>query len=445
MSYGTVGPTSGGPSGARRVVVLEADTSDRIATERLLRRQDYWTFATDDPGAVVRVTTVDAADLVLVDLGLEVLDAIPQGQRRRGDTPFPGLISTIDGGYAVLRPLQADADCGRFPLVTLRPGARGESDLPFCRFAFVDRVPDSSRGDDFLTGLESVWHDVVDPAGAREGRAEAGEGASTGLLPGPATTSPTAFASTPLPLRTALVVDPDPVSRRFVRAGLGRHGFTVHEAVSAEEGFQLAIARRPWLIVSELALPDESGLDFCLRARSHSILRRTPLVFLAERDDCDSRYRALRAGADDYVAKPVSEHELLVRLELLLKRVADREAPGVPKLALRGEVELMGTSAVLQVGHLSRLTGVLAAQRGSRSVRIAFRLGEIVSAVSHDRQGPEVVYDFIGWERGAFEFHAGAPGEGPVFKADFNALLLEGCRRLDERRRGGPAGDDFPD
>jgi DNA-binding response OmpR family regulator len=439
VSYGTVGPASGGPSGARRVVVLEADTSDRIATEQLLRHQDYWTFATDDPRAVVRVTTVDAADLVLVDLGLEVLDAIPQGQRRRGDTPFPGLISTVDGGYAVLRPLQANADCGRFPLVTLRPGARGDSEVPFCRFAFVDRVPDSSRGDELLTGLESVWRGVVDPAGARDGRAEAAPAPGTRPV-GPEFTSPTAFSSTPPPLRTALVVDPDPVSRRFVRTSLARHGFTVHEAASAEDGFHLAIARRPWLIVSELVLPKESGLDFCLRTRSYSILRKTPLVFLAEQDDCDSRYRALKAGADDYVAKPVSERELLVRLELLLKRVADREAPGVPKLALRGAVELVGTSAILQVGHLGRLSGVLAAHRGSHSIRIAFLQGEIVSATSNDRRGPEVVYDFISWDRGLFEFHTGAPGEGPFFRADFNALVLEGCRRLDERHRTPPPG-----
>jgi DNA-binding response OmpR family regulator len=429
VSYGTVGPDA---PGSRRVVVLEADTSDRIATERLLQNQDYWTFATDDPGAAVRVTNVDAADLVLVDLGLQVLDAIPQGRRRRGDTPFPGLVSTVHGGYAVLRPVQADPDCGRFPLVTLRPGARGEGDVAFCRFAFVDRVPPSSSGHELLAGLDSIFRDVVVPASARA----AGE---TGR-PGGATVgvSPASFASTPLPLRTALVVDPDPASRRFVQTGLVRHGFTVHEAASAEEAFRLAVARRPWLIVCEMSLPDESGLDFCLRARSHSLLRRTPLVFVAERDDCDSRYRALRAGADDYVAKPVSERELLVRLDLLLKRIADREAPGVPQLALRGTLELVGPSAVLQVGHLGHLSGMLSVQRGSRAVRIGFRQGEIVSAVSHERRGPEVVYDFLGWDRGEFEFHAGGAAEGPFFQADFNGLLLEGCRRLDERRRGAP-------
>ena len=105
---------------------------------------------------------------------------------------------------------------------------------------------------------------------------------------------------------------------------------------------------------------------------------------------------------------------------------------------LRGAVELMGAPAVLQICHLNQLTGVLVARRGSQSVRIAFRHGQIVSAIGPDHEGPLVVYDFIGWPQGQFEFDRDAVIEGPSIAADFNALLLEGCRRLDERRRGRP-------
>ena len=100
----------------------------------------------------------------------------------------------------------------------------------------------------------------------------------------------------------------------------------------------------------------------------------------------------------------------------------------------------MGAPAVLQICHLNQLTGVLVARRGSHSVRIAFRHGQIVSATGPDHEGPLVVYDFIGWPNGQFEFDRGALVEGTIrWRADFNALLLEGCRRLDERRRGRPA------
>jgi len=105
---------------------------------------------------------------------------------------------------------------------------------------------------------------------------------------------------------------------------------------------------------------------------------------------------------------------------------------------LKGAVELVGAPAVLQICHLNQLTGVLVARRGSQSVRIAFRHGQVVSAVGPDHEGPLVVYDFVGWPQGQFEFDRDAVIEGAPVSADFNALLLEGCRRLDERRRGRP-------
>jgi CheY-like chemotaxis protein len=223
-----------------------------------------------------------------------------------------------------------------------------------------------------------------------------------------------------------------------------QHGFSVLEATTGSEALRLAVARRPWLVLTELLLDDESGLALCRKIRRHSLLRRTPVVFLSARDDCDSRYQALKAGADDYVAKPAPSRELRIRMELLLKRFAEIEMGSEPGAGLRGAVELVGAPAVLQICHLNALTGVLMARRGSQSVRIAFRHGQVVSAVGPDHEGPLVVYDFIGWPNGQFEFDRGALVEGTSVDADFNALLLEGCRRLDERRRGASVHTPLP-
>jgi hypothetical protein len=130
---------------------------------------------------------------------------------------------------------------------------------------------------------------------------------------------------------------------------------------------------------------------------------------------------------------------MLIRLELLLRRFTGIEAGPEGGAALRGAVELVGAPAVLQICHLNLLTGVLVAHRGSQSIRIAFRQGQVVSATGPDHEGPQVVYDFIAWPNGQFEFDRGALVEGTAMSADFNGLLLEGCRRLDERRRGRPA------
>jgi DNA-binding response OmpR family regulator len=448
---------------ARRVVVLEGDTINRFSTERILRREDYWVFVTEDAAAAVRVASVSAIDFVLVDLGLNRLEAVPQWQRRRGDAVFHGVPSSLTDGYAVLRPLHLDPSWARFPVVTLKTDDLPTEPPPLCRFAVVEFLPRPWKASGLVEGLDAIFRDAARPVAAAEaeppaeaaGELEppdepvaAGPPPAEPLRAGPAPAEPVhekpgngrePFESTPVALRTALVVDPDDDARRALVQDLLHHGFSVLEATTGADALRLAVARRPWLVLTELNLPDDSGLALCRKMRGHSLLRRTPVVFLSAQDDCDTRYSALRAGADDYLAKPAPSREILIRLELLLKRFAEIELGTEPGAGLRGAVELVGAPAVLQICHLNGLTGVLVARRGSQSVRIAFRRGQIVSATGPDHEGPLVVYDFIGWPHGQFEFDRGALVEGTTVEADFNALLLEGCRRLDERRRGRPA------
>jgi DNA-binding response OmpR family regulator len=412
------------------VVVLEQDTLNRYSTERILRREDYWLFVTEDAAAAVRVASVSAIDIVLVDVSLGRLQVVPKWQRRRGDPVFHGVPPSITDGYAVLRPVHLDPTSARFPVVTLKTDDLPAEPPPLCRFAVLDFLPRPWKAGGLVEGLSAIFREAVQPAaaGPEADLAEAGQGSGESKP----------FGSTPPALRSALLVDPDDGERRALAHDLAQHGFTVLEATTGAEALRLAVARRPWLVLTELLLDDETGLALCRKIRRHSLLRRTPVVFLSARDDCDTRYQALKAGADEYVAKPAPSRELRIRMELLLKRFAEIEMGSEPGAGLRGAVELVGAPAVLQICHLNALTGVLIARRGSQSVRIAFRRGEVVSAIGPDHEGPLVVYDFIGWPNGQFEFDRGALVEGTSVDADFNALLLEGCRRLDERRRGAP-------
>jgi DNA-binding response OmpR family regulator len=238
-------------------------------------------------------------------------------------------------------------------------------------------------------------------------------------------------------------VDPDPSYRRFVRGVLAEHGFVVHEASSAVEGLQLAIVHRPWLILSEANLPDQSGFDLCTRIRSHGLLCRTPLVFLSDWDEPDKRYIGLRRGADDYLVKPIAVRELVIRLELILKRYQDLRPGAQPGSVFRGSVELVGVAGLLQVCNLNRLTGTLVVRAGPQQIRVSFRRGEVVGAVgvhlirsNGDELKPtDIVYRLLEWFRGQFQFIPARYVDGEPMAASFDQLLLEGCRQLDERQR----------
>jgi CheY-like chemotaxis protein len=235
-------------------------------------------------------------------------------------------------------------------------------------------------------------------------------------------------------LRTVLVVDDNPIFRTFLRDVLGRRGFTVHEAEDGEAGLRIALERRPWLILTDVSMPGVDGIEFCRRVRTHSLIRHTPLIFLSGWDDYKDRYRGLEAGADEYLSKETPVRELMIRIQLVLKRYSDIGKRGFKGPGMEGRLEIIGMPGLLQMCGLGRLTGVLSVGAGGRPAVVRFREGEIISAAAGGPTGPDAIYELLSWAEGNFSF---APGEvdGVPMQPALTELLLEGCRRLDERHR----------
>lgn len=115
-----------------------------------------------------------------------------------------------------------------------------------------------------------------------------------------------------------LLVEDDARIARFVRSGLEAEGHSVEVAVTALAG--LALARRGdfSLVILDRMLPDMDGIEICRQLRSEQIDIR--ILMLTARDAIGDRIGGLRAGADDYLAKPFSFDEFVARIEALLRR-----------------------------------------------------------------------------------------------------------------------------
>jgi CheY-like chemotaxis protein len=242
--------------------------------------------------------------------------------------------------------------------------------------------------------------------------------------------------SLPAVLRTCLIVDDNPDFRGFLCEALARRGFTVHEAGDGEEGLQVALEKRPWLILTDVSMPKVHGFEFCRRVRAHSLIRHTPLLFLSGWDDYKDRYRGMEAGADDFLSKDTSIRELLIRIQLVLKRYSDLGSRAWRGPGMEGRIELIGVPSLLQMCHLGSLSGVLSVGSGRRKAELRFRGGEIVGVLVDGLQGEEALYDLLSWSEGHFSFAPGDPGPGQPMGESFSQLLLEGCRRLDEAKSG---------
>ncbi|MEU6301103.1 response regulator transcription factor [Streptomyces erythrochromogenes] len=134
-----------------------------------------------------------------------------------------------------------------------------------------------------------------------------------------------------------LVVDDDPTVSEVVAGYLERAGFTVDCAVDGPSALEAAARCRPDLVVLDLMLPGMDGLEVCRRLRANGTGARTlPVVMLTARGDEEDRILGLEVGADDYVTKPFSPRELVLRVRSVLRRASAAVPAGEPLLAAAG-------------------------------------------------------------------------------------------------------------
>ncbi len=122
-----------------------------------------------------------------------------------------------------------------------------------------------------------------------------------------------------------LVIDDETSIRSIVRAAVESSGGVALEAATAAHGLELARTERPALVVLDLGLPDQDGLEVCREIRRWS---STPILVLSARHSDAEKVALLDAGADDYLTKPFSTVELLARVRALLRRASMGPVPG---------------------------------------------------------------------------------------------------------------------
>jgi two-component system KDP operon response regulator KdpE len=122
-----------------------------------------------------------------------------------------------------------------------------------------------------------------------------------------------------------LVVDDEAQMRRFLRASLESHGYSVLEAANALEATQLATSHKPELILLDLGLPDGDGIELTRKFREWT---KVPIIVISARGQEDDKVAALDAGADDYLTKPFGIKELMARIRAARRHV--QEAANAP-------------------------------------------------------------------------------------------------------------------
>src|SRR5262245_17638507 len=121
---------------------------------------------------------------------------------------------------------------------------------------------------------------------------------------------------------TVMVIDDEPQIHRFLRQALLAQGYKVVPAHNGREALLQASSHRPDCYLLDLGLPDMDGITVLRRLREWT---SAPVIVLSAKGEEDVKVRALDSGADDYLSKPFGVVELLARIRVALRHLAQIE------------------------------------------------------------------------------------------------------------------------
>ena len=130
-----------------------------------------------------------------------------------------------------------------------------------------------------------------------------------------------------MPKITILAVEDDADILNLLAYNLQTAGFDVLTAGDGYEALNKAKQNLPDLVVLDIMIPDMDGLEVCKELKRNAETRNIPVIMLTARGEEVDRIVGLEIGADDYVVKPFSPRELILRIRSILRRVAGDSAP----------------------------------------------------------------------------------------------------------------------
>ena len=131
-----------------------------------------------------------------------------------------------------------------------------------------------------------------------------------------------------MPETILLIEDEDDVSD-LIRYHLKKAKFRILSARDGAEGVVMALAERPDAIVLDIMMPKLNGFEVAKKLKADTRTEPIPILFLSAKGEAESRIKGLELGADDYLSKPFSPRELVLRIQALLRRKRISSTPEI--------------------------------------------------------------------------------------------------------------------
>ena len=117
---------------------------------------------------------------------------------------------------------------------------------------------------------------------------------------------------------TILIVDDDPTTCALTTTVLEREGYRTRFCTSGKDALDVVASTPISLVLLDVVMPGMDGFEVCARLRAMEGGKKLPIILLTGRDDVDTRLEGIQSGVSEFLAKPVSRHELVARVRAQL-------------------------------------------------------------------------------------------------------------------------------
>jgi two-component system, OmpR family, phosphate regulon response regulator PhoB len=145
-----------------------------------------------------------------------------------------------------------------------------------------------------------------------------------------------------------LIVDDEPDVSTLVAYHLKAKGYQVEVVNDPNRSIGVARTFLPDLVILDVMMPELSGIQICRMLRADAQLKKVPVIFLTAKAEENDRIQGLETGADDYICKPFSTKELVLRVQTILRRLSEA-VPETPKRLQVGEIIMDTERHVVQL------------------------------------------------------------------------------------------------
>ena len=235
-----------------------------------------------------------------------------------------------------------------------------------------------------------------------------------------------------------LIVDDNPNVLRLLNISLSKApaGYEIIEAENGEVAFDVANKEKPDLIISDIMMPQMDGIELCWMIRENSSIPLVPFIFLTSFEDAEMEIRGFRAGADEYLNKPIDRKELLQRVEDLLARTNNLKEMGDKsdtQKGFSGNLNELSIVELVQMLNLNKKTGILQINSGVQG-NIYLKDGHLFAAEANDKQGEQAVYELVSENIGTFNFLLTDYDKERNIENSTMNVIMEACRLMDEKQ-----------